>query len=77
MRNLNLNTVLITVVLALSGWSLMELNGQGKAQATYAARSDAQARELAELRIKVQENEAAIQRVRLDMARFLPREFQP
>lgn len=67
-----LNTVLITVVLMLSSWSLLELNAQGKAQAAYAVRADAQARELAELRLRVQANDTAIQEVRLQIARIMP-----
>lgn len=72
MKSLNVNTILLTIVLGLSSWSLLELNTQGKAQAAYAVRSDSQARDLVELRLRVQANDAAIQQLRVDIARFVP-----
>ncbi len=67
-----LNTILLTIVLGISGWSLMEQNAQGKAQAAYAVRSDAQARELVDLRARMQANDAAIQDLRIQIARIRP-----
>lgn len=66
----NVNTLLSAIILGLCGWSLLEQNAQGKAQAAYAVRADAQAVELADLRIRMQANDAAIQDLRLQIARI-------
>lgn len=66
----NVNTILLAVVLGLSGWSLLEQNAQGKAQAAYAVRSEAQAVELAELRIRQQRTEVAVTELQLQIARL-------
>lgn len=66
----NVNSALLLIVMALSSWGLFEQNAQGKAQAAYAVRADAQARELADLRVRMQANDAAIQDIRLTIARM-------
>jgi uncharacterized protein HemX len=67
---LNVNTILLTVVLGLSGWSLLEQNAQGKAQAAYAVRQSAQEFALEDLRARMQKNDAAITELQLQIARL-------
>lgn len=73
MERININTVLLTIVLGISGWSLLEQNAQGKAQAAYAVRIDSQSVELANLSARLQSNDAAIQDLRLQIARMATR----
>jgi hypothetical protein len=69
----NVNTLLSTLILGLCGWSLLELNAQGKAQAAYAVQAAGQAIELAELRVRMQRNDTAIQELRFEIAKITPR----
>lgn len=66
----NVNTLLITILMGLSGWSLVEQNAQGKAQAANSVRSDTQARELALLWQRTQANELAIQEIKIQIAKM-------
>lgn len=67
----NINTLLSTIILGMCGWSLLELNAQGKAQAAYSVQAAGQAIELAELRARMQRNDTAIQELRVEIAKLL------
>lgn len=70
MRQLNLNSILLTVVLLLSGWTLSEVSQQGKDAAADREKLAANSREIADLRSRMLSAEVAIVNAQINLARL-------
>lgn len=68
-KTLNLNTVFLAVLLALSGWTLNRVSNLGEQMSAIVERNTGYTRDLTEIRARLALCEAQIQTIRLDMAK--------
>lgn len=67
-RSVNFNSVLLTLVLGLSSWTLVTLNTTNKDTATQQVKLDTGARDLADLRVRMSAVELQVQQTRIQLA---------
>jgi hypothetical protein len=68
MKQLNLNTILLTLVLALSGWTLRTVVEMSTVQASMLERILQHDREIVELRSRTIETEKVVTQLRIQLA---------
>lgn len=69
-KPVNLNTVLLTIVLALAGWTLNKVNGLGEQVVLATERNVVQASAILDIRSRMTTAEATIQANQLAIARM-------
>ena len=65
---LNLNTIFLAILVALSGWTLNKVSVLGEQMSVVTERHSTYSRELLELRARVATIELRIQEIRLEIA---------
>ncbi len=70
MKQFNLNSVLLAIILGLSTWTIKEVTEQGKEFAAITERVAANTRDTADLRTRVVTAEAQIVLIRLEFAQL-------
>lgn len=70
-KPLNINTVLLTAVLAIAGWTLTRVVTLGESMATGSAQSTAQAAATVELRARIAAIEVQVQANKIEITRLV------
>lgn len=64
----NIHSLLLTIVLALSGWTLATVSGQNRDNATAQVNIQTNARDILDLRARITVAEAAVQQTKMQVA---------